>query len=386
MTTSVADLGNIRLFRERDGARSDGQARRFNLPWQAFWLAVFWGTFVSTFVAIAGLSLFSRQQSFDTGGARQVWRIGTQAYEAQFGGRLPPECVVGCAGFELTKAALAEAVLREAGRYWIDAHRGIVRWSPRSASAKSDAAIPVAVLVVPGRLSAALGERLLLFWVPAVVMLAAGLVLATGSRSRNRASPPHRLQRVLSRGCAAFTLTVPSSTATRIVLVLAVQLGLMFTLIPDWNRLVTCPDSRSYVENWPIRTPLTAWWIAAFDSERALPRAGSFTAEQRTIAYWGNCERYVSAVRAWKVLFVASVCIFAWSLASVVPWWMVISFLLAAAAFDGSRGPWSTGMSGHLDVLISEPLSYSLMLMLSASLCAYFARPSWRAAQRSPCA
>ena len=35
-------------------------------------------------------------------------------------------------------------------------------------------------------------------------------------------------------------------------------------------------------------------------------------------------------------------------------------------------------MSGYLNVLLSEPLSYSLMLLLLALLCAYFARPSWR--------
>jgi hypothetical protein len=377
MTTRPAALGDIRLFRRRDDEQSTGRTRRFDLLRQGFWLAVFWGTFASTLVAIAWLSLLSRQQSFDTGGARQIRRLGARAYEAQFAGRLPPGCVVGCAGFQLTKAASAEAVLREAGGYWIDTERGIVRWSPRSDSQKSDAAIPIAVLVVPGKLSAALGKKLLLFWIPAAILAAAGLVLATGNRARSGSVAPHRLQQILARGCAGFALTVPSSLAMRIVLVLAVELGLVFTLIPDWSRLVTCPDSRSYVENWPIRAPLTAWWIAAFDSERAAPRAGSVTAERRTIAYWGPCERYVTAVRVWKVLFVGSVGLFAWCLASVVPWWMVASFLLAAAAFDGSRGPWSTGMSGYLDVLLSEPLSYSLLLLLLASLCAYFARPSW---------
>jgi hypothetical protein len=377
MTSIPGDAARPRLFLKRGNAPLERLGRRLVQLWPAVWLCVFGATFVSTLVAIACLSLIPRQQSFDTGAARQISRLGPGVYEAQFAVRLPRECLVGCAGFQLTKSASAEEVVRLSGRFWIDAERGIVRWSANSEAAKTDAAIPIAVLVVPGRLSAAVGKKLLLFWIPAAILGTAGLVLATGNRSGSSPTTSRRLQALLARGFAAFSLTVPTNLTSRIVLVLAVAGGLTFTLVPDWNRLVTCPDSRSYVEDWPIRTPLTARWIAFFDSDRTLPRDGSIPAEPRTIAHWGASHRYVTAVRAWKLLFVGSVCVFAWCLAGVIPWWMAAALLLVAAVCDGSRGPWSTGMSGYFDVLLSEPLSYSLLFLLLASLCAYLARPGW---------
>jgi hypothetical protein len=377
MTILRANVNRPGMFSERNPAPPECSGGRFALPWRAICLFAFWGTFASTLVAVAWLSLIPRQYSFDTGGARQIWRLGTRACEAQFAGRLPPGCLVGCSGFQLTKVASAEEAVREPGRFWIDAEHGIVRWSPLGDPANEEGPIPVAVLVVPGEHAASLGKRVWLFSIPAIMLAALGLVLATGNRWWSPPAASGPLQKLLARGAAWFTLAVPAGVTPRIVVVLALELGLAFALIPEWNCLVTCPDSRSYVENWRIRTPLTARWIRLFDSDRSLPRAGSIPTEVRTIAHWGASHRYVTAVRAWKVLFIASVCVFAWCLTSIVPWWMAASFLLAAVSFDTSRGPWSTGMSGYLDVLLSEPLSYSLMLLLLASLCAYFARPGW---------
>jgi hypothetical protein len=381
MTILRANVSRLGLFPERGSAPGPVPPERLgdrSEPlWRAVCLVVFWATFASTLVAIAWLSLIPRQYSFDTGGARQIWRLGTRAYEAQFPSRLPIRCLVGCAGLQLTQAASPEEVIREPCRFWIDAERGIVRWSSPADAANVAGPVPVAVLVVPGESSAAIGKKVWWFSLPAIVFAAVGLLLATGSRWRHLIATPVPLQKLVARGSAAFSRTVPAGLAPRIVVVLALELGLAFTLIPDWNCLVTCPDSRSYVENWRIRTPLTARWIGLFDSDRTLPRSSGIPAERRTIAHWGASHRYVTAVRAWKVLFIASVCVFAWWLTSIVPWWMAASFLLAAVTFDTSRGPWSTGMSGYLNVLLSEPLSYSLMLLLLASLCAYFARPSW---------
>jgi hypothetical protein len=389
MTTSSAELAGVRHFEKEfvettaEPAEPRGQ---WSLLWRASWVILFWATLGGTLVAIAWLSLIPRQQAFDTGAARHVRRIGAHEFEAEFPGRLPQGCRVGCGGFELTKSASADGVVREPGRFWTDAERGIVRWSPRAAgldaatlsSPTTSNAIPRADLIVPGELIEPLGKKLLWFLIPAGLLVASGLAVAFSNNSRvvpglARSS----LQEIVRRASAPFTLEVSESRTGRAVLVGAIGFGLGFALLPDWNRLVTCPDSRSYVENRPIRTPLTAWWIAAFDSERTLPREQSVPAKHRTIAHWGESHRYVTAVRAWKVLFVGSACVFAWWLASMVPWWLVASFLLAAAAFDGSRGAWSSGMSGYLDVLLSEPLSYSLLLLLLASLVAYFSRPSW---------
>jgi hypothetical protein len=377
MTILRANVSRVGMFPERDAAPPERLGDRSALLSRALCLVIFWTTFASTLVAIAWLSLIPRQYSFDTGGARQIWRLGTRACEAQFPSRLPIRCLVGCSGLQLTEAATPEEVIREPGRFWIDADRGIVRWSSPADEASLGGPVPVAVLVVPGESSAAIGKKAWWFAIPAIVLVAAGLLLTTGNRWRRLTAAPGPLQKLVARGSEAFSLTVPAGIAPRIVVVLALELGLAFTLIPDWNCLVTCSDSRSYVENWRIRTPLTARWIRLFDSDRTLPRAGSIPAELRTIAHWGASHCYVTAVRAWKVLFIASVCVFAWWLTSIVPWWMAASFLLAAVTFDTSRGPWSTGMSGYLNVLLSEPLSYSLMLLLLASLCAYFARPSW---------
>ena len=376
MTTGSAQLDRALSLEEEPIAASAEQAGRRHqqlvLRWQAFWRVTFWTTLAATLVAIAWLSLIPRQQTFDTGGARHLRRIGTRAFEAEFPGRLPQGCLVGCGGFELTKSATAEEVVQEQGRCWIDSEHGIVRWSPRPeglhattvTSGGTSATIPTAVLIVPGRLTVPLGRTLLWFLIPAALLAASGLAVAVGNNAP------------LGVG-AALTLSVPTNLTGRMILIAAVGIGLAFALIPDWNRVVTCPDSRSYVEKQPIRTPLTAWWIATFDSERTLPRAESVPAEPRTIAHWGSSHRYVTAVHAWKVLFTVSVCVLAWSLSSIVPWWMVASFFLAAAALDCSRGPWSSGMSGYLDVLLSEPLSFSLMLLLLASLATYFSRPTW---------
>jgi hypothetical protein len=377
MTVLRANVTRLGMFPERDAAPPERLGDQSVPPWRAVCLVIFWTTFACTLVAIAWLSLIPRQYSFDTGGARQIWRLGTRGYEAQFPGRLPAGCLVGCAGFQLTEAASPEEVVRESGRFWIHAERGIVRWSSPADAVNVGGPVPVAVLVVSGESSAAIGKKVWWFLIPAIVLAAVGLLLATGNRWRRLTAAPGAPQKLVACGSEAFSLTVPAGIAPRIVVVLALELGLAFTLIPDWHCLVTCPDSRSYVESWRIRTPLTARWIRLFDSDRTLPRAGSIPAELRTIAHWGASHRYVTAVRAWKVLLIASVCVFAWWLTSIVPWWMAASFLLAAVTFDTSRGPWSTGMSGYLNVLLSEPLSYSLMLLLLASLCAYFARPGW---------
>jgi hypothetical protein len=360
------------------GGRQDRptpQPGAFVARWRAFWLLAFWLTFGSTLVAIAGISLISRRQSFETGAARQVRKLGPIAYEAEFPGRLPEAGVVGCGGFELMPAASPEEVLREPGRYWIDADHSIVRWSPRRDSPLSKGQIPVAILMIPGRLHQALADQLLLFLIPAAILAVAGTLLAVGNKSPTPA--PGNNESLLSRACRPFGFGVAQSPKWRIAFVVAVGIGLAFSLVPDWNRLLTCPDSTSYVENVPIRTPLTGWWIAAFDSERSSPRAGSLPAERRTISHWGPSHRYINAVRGWKVLFVVAVCALAWALSSIVPWWMAAPLLLAAAALDASRGAWSTGMSGYLDVLLSEPLSGSLLLLLLVSLCAYFSRPGW---------
>ena len=150
MTIVRANVGAQRLLPE-GGAAPPEYSGRFALPWREICLFAFWGTFASTLVAVAWLSLIPRQYSFDTGGARQIWRLGTRVYEAQFAGRLPPGCLVGCSGFQLTKVASAEEVVREPGRFWIDAEHGIVRWSPLGDPANGEGPIPVAVLVVPGR-------------------------------------------------------------------------------------------------------------------------------------------------------------------------------------------------------------------------------------------
>jgi hypothetical protein len=378
MTASPVELARApHLACERGAAdRAAGRAQLVLLR-QGLCLGTFWTTFLGTLIAIACLSLISRQQTFETGAAREVRRLGAHIFEAHFSGRLPQGCLVGCGGFELTKSAAPEEVRNQTGRFWIDPEHGIVRWSPRDETPNSATAIPTAILIVPGALSAPLKKNLLCFWIPAALLATSGLALAVGNKSRPAVGSAGRVKRFLGQACAPFTLRVLGGVRSRCLLVVAVGLGLAFSLVPDWNRLVTCPDSRSYVENWPIRTPLTAQWIGTFDRDRTAPRTGSIPSEPRTIVHWAASHRYVSAVRAWKVLFAACVCVFVWWLASIVPWWMAASLILAAASFDAARGLWSTGMSGYLDVVLSEPLSYSLLLLLLASLCAYFARPSW---------
>jgi hypothetical protein len=389
MTTSSAELTGVRLFDEElveTTAERSGPRGHLSLLWRASWVILYWATFGGTLIAITWLSFIPRQQALDTGAARHVRRIGAHTFEAEFPSRLPQGCLVGCGGFELTKSASAEDVVRVPGRFWTDAERGIVRWSPRaegpdaavSISPATSNAIPRADLIVPGELLVPLGKKLLWFLIPAGLLATSGLAVAVSDDARLVPGfASFSLQEIVRRASAPFTLRVSESWTGRAVLVGAVGVGLGLALLPDWNRLVTCPDSRSYVENRPIRTPLTGWWIAAFDSERTQPREQSVPTEHRTIAHWGQSHRYVTAVRAWKVLFVGSACVFAWWLASMIPWWMAASFLLAAAAFDGSRGAWSSGMSGYLDALLSEPLSDSLLLLLLASVVAYFLRPGW---------
>jgi hypothetical protein len=376
MTSSPAELSRLGLLPGHGEIEPNRLAHRFAAVTQASGLVVFWATFGATLFAIAGISLIPRQQSFDTGAARDVRRLAAIGYEAHFSGPLPSDCRVGCDGFELTKAATADEVVHDAGKYWIDADRGLVRWSPRTDVTRAPDAVPIAVVVVPGAMTVPLQKDLLCFWIPAIVLVIAGLIVALiGSRRPVHSSWP--VETLLARASLPFSRNIPSPTPWRTVLVLAVGIGLGFALIPDWNRLVTCADSRSYVEHSPIRSPLTAWWIAAFDREHDVPRIGSLPVDGRTVSHWGASDRYGPLVWAWKVLLVVSLCVFTWWLASIVPWWFAAPLILAAVAFDASRAPWSTGMTGYLDVLLSEPLSYALMFLLLASVCAYFSRPSW---------
>src|SRR5580704_8004768 len=95
MTSLRANVSRLGQFPERGPASPERSGGRFVLPWRAICLIAFWSTLASTLAAVAWLSLIPRQYSFDTGGARQIWRLGTRAYEAQFPGRLPAGCLAG---------------------------------------------------------------------------------------------------------------------------------------------------------------------------------------------------------------------------------------------------------------------------------------------------
>lgn len=338
--------------------RRQSSRRRLSKGWLRFTFVVFWTFLIGAVVATIVLSLVPRRQSFDTGSALDVRADGSDVFEARFRLQFPQESRVECDGLELISVGSAADVAGGNGRYWIDDTRELLLWS-RAAVPAAAKALPVAVVTSAGRLPLPLGRAWTWFLIPAAGIAICGFILAA------------------NRDSNVVDFQVPSSRSSRAALVSVVAVVAAFSLVPAWNCLATSPDSQSYVLHSPTRTPMVPWWIDLFDAQRGESRVGSVPAAHRVVNFWAAGERYVEAVRAWKVFFAIGACALVWWLSALLPWWLVASIVLAVASLDARQGDWAKGMIGYLDALLSEPLSYGLILFLLSALCAYLSRPSW---------
>ena len=339
----------------------------------AKWAIGFWTTTIITMVVVVALCLTPRRILIDARSATDLRRVGANAFEARFHAPLPPGSVVRHFDRQLEAVPSAVEVENSRGVYWIDAPAGIVRWSLPLDSGRPDDEIPMACVQTPGWLPASLGEFWLALILPATVMALCGFraSAAVGREGVESTAKTRGWKEIALR--EPFGFATPSPLAWRIFLFAAVAAALTLGLVPGWNRLVTGPDSLSYIENRPIRTPLVPAWIALFDANRSESRLESVPDGHPEVNHWAATHRYGNVVRAWKVLFIFSVCVFVWQLTSIVPWWFAGAIFLAAAGFDGDN----SGMRHLLDEVLSEPLSYVLMFLALSTLCAYLRRPSW---------
>jgi len=333
-------------------------SRRLSRGWLRFTFVVFWVFLIGSVAAAIVVCLVPRRLSFDTGSALSVRLLDRNEYEAQFSTPLPAECRVVCDKHKLQRVGSSSNFANGSGRYWIDDDRQIVRWS-RSAESIASASVPVAVIASVGWLPLPLAKAWTWFLIPAAGIAICGLVLAANREGRD------------------IDFQLPSSQASRVVLVSVAAIVAACSLVPAWNCLATSPDSQSYVLHSPTRTPLVPWWIDCFDSRPGESRIGSVPGSPSVVNHWGPGERYVEAVRAWKVFFAVGACVLVWWLSALVPWWLAASIVLAVASLDARQGDWAKGMIGYLDALLSEPLSYGLVFFLLSALCAYLSRPSW---------
>lgn len=166
---------------------------------------------------------------------------------------------------------------------------------------------------------------------------------------------------VTLRSRAAVPLFGCDDLRWRVTLVGIVAVGLSFALAPRWNRLVIEPDTSTYFDRRAIRAPLYPLYLRFWHpGDLAIERNGVHDDPHHPL---------LPAVRATKILWVASITIFLWFLSRhLSPWLLSIAFGWVML-LDMDRYAWS--QLAWMDHVLTEPLNYCLTFVLCGLLCAY---------------
>lgn len=185
---------------------------------------------------------------------------------------------------------------------------------------------------------------------------------------------------LLAAGCVTLALLVANTsrpwdvllavgaTGPRLALVAVVVLRLSLALAAEWNHVALTPDSNSYVKNHTTRSPL-------------YPELLDYLAPEKSTPAW-ECSNdpshpLLTAVRAAKLCWLASIGFFVWTLSRLAsPWLLALVFGWVAAC--DAQAPWQSQWQ-MLNYVMSEPLNYSLTFAHLGLLFVYVARPSWKA-------
>lgn len=314
----------------------------------------FWASIATTVAAVITIALVPRSTEFDLGSAPWIEHVGGLVNGADFGRSIPDNCVLRLKKRELERVFDRAEVGEQAGRYFLDGERGIVLWSSPFDARFRPELFAYKLVANPGGHAPFRGLVALLL-VPAAGVVIFGLLRARrqcGNREQYYERPWQRM----------FV------TATSTVC-------LLVALIPGWNNLISAPDSNSYLTHSEIRTPLVPWLIESF-SRNSVDRVAIFD-EFRMVEHWGGGHPLIAAVRAWKLLLAASVGLLVWELSGVLNWWALGALAASAGAFDVALGHWSRGLTGYLDVVLSEGLSHALTYLCLALTAGYLQRPNW---------
>ncbi len=357
-----------------DGATRTGRSRGVLATILA---AGFWTSCVLTLVLSLVFALLPRSLEFDLGSAPSVKKIGENLYRADFGRAIPENCVLTYKGEKLTRVDDLALVEKGNQQYSLDGPAGVIVWSSTADALERRQLFSYKLIANP-QARPPLRRKVWLLLIPSLTMMFCGLgVKLVARRTEQGISLTNGSGRPPIRMLTEILVTPSASSAGRVGLVLACATGLSAALVPGWNRLISAPDSNSYVAHSEMRTPLVPYWIDAFDTERGFDRTSDLFDELGVVNYWGGSHRFIGSLRAWKLLLVASLCILAWRLSEFLPWWQVGGTIVAAASVDVALGPWSRGMTGYLDVVLSEGLSHALTILCMALVAGYLSRPGW---------
>lgn len=162
-------------------------------------------------------------------------------------------------------------------------------------------------------------------------------------------------------------LVAVDSLLPRSLLVLVVVLRLSLMLLPEWNSVCVQPDTNSYIENRATRAPLYPLFL-------------DLLAPEDLVLLWENSSDpdhpLLTAVRAGKLCWLASIGFCVWMLSRLVPPWLLAGVLIWSG-FREAQAPYYSQLQS-LNYAMTEPLNSSLTFVTFGCLFAYVARPSWK--------
>lgn len=160
-------------------------------------------------------------------------------------------------------------------------------------------------------------------------------------------------------------LTV-GATGARVALVAVVVLRLSLAMVAEWNYVALTPDSNSFIKNHATRTPL-------------YPQLLDYLASEESVAPWEYSDDpshpLLTAIRAVKLFWLASVAFFVWSLTRVAAPYL-IALVVGWVAVCDIHAPWQSQWQ-MLNYVMSEPLNNGLTFVHLGLLVHYVIRPRW---------
>ncbi len=172
----------------------------------------------------------------------------------------------------------------------------------------------------------------------------------------------------------AIDPTRPASRRARLAFVGLVALALAGGLARGWDEVYFEADTQSYVDSYPVRTPLYPVFLDVLDRTPDAPSTLTPGTETRPEKRPG--DRFVNAVRVQKVLLVLSLLAVAWAFTEAVSPWVVAALLALGALTDLVPRRLDVVTSACSSVM-SEGLNHPLIFFLVAALFAYLVRATW---------
>jgi hypothetical protein len=175
---------------------------------------------------------------------------------------------------------------------------------------------------------------------------------------------------------AGVRLDRPSPRAKRVALATITLAALAVGLPRGWDEIAISRDSGSYVAHSPQRPFLYPAFLDLFDRSPGAPAPELVPEPEGVSCHEEPGHRFISAVRAQKIVAVLAITLLVWVLSGTFEVW-ALALLVQAAVFADLDTPGDRAVSENVRTLLSEGLNHSLVFLAIAALFSYLRRPRW---------